>query len=61
MEEWAKIATIVCANLVKIYRKCFTSVIANQDNIAKYQGELLLMTKYIYLHYTNNVFNNHMM
>ena len=30
MEEWAKIPATVCENLVKTYRKCLTSVIANK-------------------------------
>ncbi len=30
MEEWAKIPAAVCANLVKNYRKCLTSVIVNK-------------------------------
>ncbi len=30
MEEWAKIPAAMCANLVKNYRKCLTSVIVNK-------------------------------
>ncbi len=30
MEEWAKIPSAVCANLVKNYRKCLTSIIVNR-------------------------------
>ncbi len=36
MEEWAKIPATVCENLVKTYRKCLTSVIANKGYITKY-------------------------
>ncbi len=36
MEEWAKIPATVCENLVKIYRKRLTSVIANKGYITKY-------------------------
>ncbi|CDQ63528.1 unnamed protein product [Oncorhynchus mykiss] len=34
MEEWAKIPAAVCANLVKNYRKCMISVIANKDSVS---------------------------
>uniref|UniRef100_A0A3P9PPA4 Tc1-like transposase DDE domain-containing protein n=1 Tax=Poecilia reticulata TaxID=8081 RepID=A0A3P9PPA4_POERE len=36
MEEWAKIPAAVCANLVKNYRKCLISVIANKGFCTKY-------------------------
>ncbi len=36
MEEWAKIPAAVCANLVKNYRKCLTSVIVNKSFCTKY-------------------------
>lgn len=36
VEEWAKIPVAVCANLVKNYRKCLTSVIANKGFCTKY-------------------------
>ncbi len=36
MEEWAKIPAAVCANLVKNYRKCLTSVIVNKGFCTKY-------------------------
>ncbi len=36
MEEWAKIPATVCENLVKTYRKRWTSVIANKEYITKY-------------------------
>ncbi len=36
MEEWAKIPATVCENLVKTYRKCLTSVIANKGYKTKY-------------------------
>ncbi len=36
MEEWAEIPATVCENLVKTYRKCLTSVIANKGYITKY-------------------------
>uniref|UniRef100_A0AAY4A4P4 Tc1-like transposase DDE domain-containing protein n=1 Tax=Denticeps clupeoides TaxID=299321 RepID=A0AAY4A4P4_9TELE len=42
MEEWAKIPATVCENLLKAYRKCLTSIIANKG----YWDELLLVTKY---------------
>lgn len=35
-EEWAKIPTEVCVDLVKNYRNCLTAVIANQGYITKY-------------------------
>ncbi len=48
MEEWAKIPATVCENLVKTYRKCLTSVIANKGYITKYWDEILLLTKYLF-------------
>ena len=36
MEEWAKIPTTVCENLVKTYRKRLTSVIANKGYITNH-------------------------
>ncbi len=36
MEEWDKIPATVCENLVKTYRKCLTSVIANKGYITKH-------------------------
>ncbi|KAI3362192.1 hypothetical protein L3Q82_012521 [Scortum barcoo] len=36
VEEWAKIPAAVCANLVKNYRKCLTSVIVNKGFCTKY-------------------------
>ncbi len=33
MEEWAKIPVAVCANLVKNYRKCLTSVNVNNKKL----------------------------
>uniref|UniRef100_A0AAY5JVH9 Tc1-like transposase DDE domain-containing protein n=1 Tax=Esox lucius TaxID=8010 RepID=A0AAY5JVH9_ESOLU len=36
MEEWAKIPAVVCANLVKNYRKRMISVIANKGFCTKY-------------------------
>ena len=36
MEEWAKIPTTVCENLVKSYRKRLISVIAKKKYISKY-------------------------
>ncbi len=36
MEEWAKIPATVCENLVKIYGKHLTSVIANKGYLTKY-------------------------
>ncbi len=48
MEEWAKIPATVCENLVKTYRKCLTSVIANKRYITKYWDYILLLTKYLF-------------
>uniref|UniRef100_A0AAR2JYH4 Tc1-like transposase DDE domain-containing protein n=1 Tax=Pygocentrus nattereri TaxID=42514 RepID=A0AAR2JYH4_PYGNA len=36
VEEWAKIPAVVCANLVKNYRKSLTSVTANKGYCTKY-------------------------
>ncbi len=36
MEEWAKISAVVCAKLVKNYRKRLTSVIVNKGFCTKY-------------------------
>ncbi len=35
-EEWDKIPTEMCANLVANYKKCLTSVIANKGFATKY-------------------------
>lgn len=36
VEEWAEIPAEVCANLVKTYRKCLTSVIVNKGYVTKH-------------------------
>lgn len=45
IEELAKIPAVVCANLVKNYRKCLTSVIISKDLCIKYS--VLFWIKYI--------------
>ena len=47
MEEWAKIPATVCENIVKTYRKCLTSVIANKRYINSIE-KLLLLTKCLF-------------
>ncbi len=48
MEEWAKIPAAVCANLVKNYRKCLTSVIVNKGFCTKYLVLFFYCIKYLF-------------